>query len=133
MCLVYINSTRVEINNKNNNNNNGELLFRPPTFTISAPWVKTGVISFASILFFSNTSCRFCSFFFHSRALLHNLEQINHSYVELPPHQQLAVRRSLQELLYRPSNLPQGPRGWPAGSANRRTNDRYCVNEEGTV
>ena len=107
-----------------------EMLYRPPTFTISTPRVKIGVISLASIFFFSNASCRVCPFFFYFRALEHNLQQINHRYVELPLHQQIAVRKNLQELLYPPSNLPQGPRGRPAGSANRRTNDTASTRRE---
>ena len=107
-----------------------EMLYRPPTFTISTPRVKIGVISLAPIFFFSNASCRVCPFFFYFRALEHNLQQINHRYVELPPHQQIAVRKNLQELLSRPSNLPQGPRGRPAGSANRCTNDTASTRRE---
>ena len=103
---------------------------RNPTFTISTPRVKIGVISLASIFSFSNASCRVCPFFFYFRALEHNLQQINDKYVELPPHQQIAVQKNLQELLYRPSNLPQGPRRRPAGSANRRTNDTASTRRE---
>jgi hypothetical protein len=37
------------------------------------------------------------------RALEHILEQINHKYVELAPHRQVALRKNLKELLYCPS------------------------------
>ncbi|KAI9496433.1 hypothetical protein BDB00DRAFT_869372 [Zychaea mexicana] len=66
----------------------------------------------------------------------HIMEQINARYVELAPHQQVAVRRNLLELLYCPSELIQSPlrqertRGRPAGAVNRRTNDSSSTRRE---
>ncbi|KAH8548983.1 hypothetical protein BGW37DRAFT_522889 [Umbelopsis sp. PMI_123] len=72
----------------------------------------------------------------HFGALETTLGQLSHRYVEMAPHQQMAVRRNLQEMLYFPSNLLQSPirqertRRRPSRATNRQSghNSRTCPN-----
>lgn len=72
----------------------------------------------------------------HFGAFETTLGQLSHRYVEMAPHQQMAVRKNLQEMLYFPSNLLQSPvrqertRGRPSRATNRRTNETSSTRRE---
>ena len=64
------------------------------------------------------------------------LSQLSSQYVGLAPHQQVAVRRTLQEMLDLPFHGPLSPlrqertRGRPIGATNRRSNDNSSTRRE---
>ena len=72
----------------------------------------------------------------HFGVVENNLSQLSNQYVELAPHQQVAVRRTLQEMLDLPSHCLLSPlrqertRGRPIGATNRRSNDNSSTRRE---